>query len=72
MIADPTILRMKYSRIIAIFAKMKGITVEDAMDLFYNSTTFRCIDGGISDMHTLSDKYLAEELCREIDEKRNS
>ncbi|MGM9854637.1 MAG: DUF3791 domain-containing protein [Muribaculaceae bacterium] len=51
---------------------MKGITVEDAMDLFYNSTTFRCIDGGISDMHTLSDKYLAEELCREIDEKRNS
>ena len=72
MIADPTILRMKYSRIIAIVAKMKGITVEDAMDLFYNSTTFRCIDGGISDMHTLSDKYLAEELCREIDEKRKS
>ena len=45
--------------------------MEDAMDLFYNSTTFRCIKDGISDMHTLSDKYLAEELCREIDEKDN-
>lgn len=71
MIANPTILRMKYSRIIAIVAELKGITMEDAMDLFYNSTTFRCIKDGISDMHTLSDKYLAEELCREIDEKDN-
>ena len=71
MIADPTILRMKYSRIIAIVAKMRGITMEDAMDLFYSSTTFQCIDRGISDMHTFSDKYLAEELCREIDELSN-
>jgi len=47
---------MKYARIIALVAEMKHISLEDAMDIFYHSTTFKLISEGISDMHTMSDK----------------
>lgn len=68
MTANQTILQMKYARIIALVAEMKHISLEDAMDIFYHSTTFKLISGGISDIHTMSDKYLAEEICIEIEE----
>lgn len=69
MTANQTILQMKYARIIALVAEMKHISLEEAMDIFYHSTTFKLISEGISDMHTMSDKYLAEEICIEIDNK---
>lgn len=67
MTANRTILQMKYARIIALVAETKHISIEEAMDYFYHSTTFKLISGGISDMHTMSDKYLAEDISMEID-----
>lgn len=67
MIADKTILQMKYSRLIALFAQRRGISIEEAMDFFYNSMTFYCISNGVSDMHAMSDNYLVDELCLEAD-----
>lgn len=66
MTANQTILQMKYARIIALVAEMKQLSLEDAMDIFYHSNTFKLISDGVSDMHTMSDKYLAEEICIEI------
>ena len=70
MEVNKTILQMKYARIVAIFAKKSGMTLEDALSFFYNSDTYTLISEGIADMHCRSDEYLAEELMLEYKEKQ--
>lgn len=65
MQANQTLLRMKYARIVSLFAKRTGMSLEDALDKFYNSKTYDLISHGISDMHCMSDGYLADELLIE-------
>ena len=67
MEANETILHMKYARIIQQIAADLGISNVDAMDYFYNSRTFQLISEGIADLHCRSDRYLAEEVEREIE-----
>lgn len=69
MDANPTILQMKYARIIAAIAKMMHIDEILAMDIFYNSNTMQLINDGVGDLHCRSDLYLAEEIIREYKEK---
>lgn len=63
---------MKYARIVAIFAKESGLTLEDALSFFYDSDTYDLISNGVADMHCRSDEYLAEELMMEYDEQVKS
>ena len=42
---------------------------EKALDFFYHSETYQLIRDGVSDMHCMSDAYLAEELEQEYAEK---
>ena len=72
MEANKTILQMKYARIVAIFAKESGMTLEDALAFFYDSDTYDLISNGVADMHCRSDEYLAEELMMEYDEQVKS
>ena len=72
MEANKTILQMKYARIVAIFAKESGLTLEDALAFFYDSDTYDLISNGVADMHCRSDEYLAEELMMEYDEQVKS
>lgn len=65
MEASRIILDMKYARIIEILAEHLNITLEEAMDLFYNSPVFELIDNGVADMHCRSDQYLADEIIKE-------
>lgn len=65
MEANPTILQMKYARIIHEIALMEQISDEQAMEMFYQSTTFQLISTGVADLHCRSDKYLAQEIIRE-------
>lgn len=65
MNANPTLLRMKYARIVELFAEWAGLNREQALDMFYDSRTYRLISQGISDMHCMSDGYLADELLTE-------
>lgn len=41
MEANKTILQMKYARIVAIFAKETGMSLEDALSFFYDSDTYK-------------------------------
>lgn len=66
MIANPTILQMKYARIVKLFAEGAGISYEVALGKFYDSKTFDLISNGIADMHCFSDEYLADELLIEF------
>ena len=65
MMANKTLLQIKYARIIAQLAKKMNISESEAMDLFYNSKTYPLISEGVSDLHCLSDSYLAEEIMLE-------
>ncbi|HHV12579.1 MAG TPA: DUF3791 domain-containing protein [Clostridiales bacterium] len=69
MNANKTLLQRKYARVIAAFARRKGISLREAMDFFYQSFVYTEMSEGISDMHCRSDEYLAEELTIEYAEK---
>lgn len=69
MKANPTILRMKYGRIVERFAVLSNLPLENALTFFYESKTYELISQGISDMHCLSDYYLADELMIEYRKK---
>lgn len=69
MNANPILLQMKYVRVIELFSKRMGFSLDYALDFFYRSLTYRLMRDGVSDMHCMSDGYLAEELRREYMEK---
>lgn len=70
METNKTILQMKYGRIVKAFAKEAGISLDEALDKFYNSNTFILMDEGIADMQTMSDIYLTDELLIECGYKK--
>ena len=69
MTANPILLQKKYSRVIEYFAKQQGISLDASLDFFYHSETYKLMCEGISDMHCMSELYLAEELKEEYDSK---
>ena len=71
MQANPAILQRKYARIVKLFAEQAGLSYEEALGKFYDSTTYDLISNGIADMHCFSDEYLADELLIELGYKTN-
>lgn len=65
MNANPILLQKKYTRVIAYFAGKQDISLDEALDFFYHSEVYPLIRDGVSDMHCMSDTYLAEELKQE-------
>lgn len=72
MNANPILLQKKYARVIECFACKAGISLDSALDFFYRSETYRLIRDGISDMHCMSDEYLADELMLECQEEKSN
>jgi len=68
MKANPILLQKKYSRVIECFARQQGISLDAALDFFYHSQVYLLVQDGVSDMHCMSDAYLAEELGMEYKE----
>lgn len=65
MNANPILLQMKYARVVSLFAKNTGVTLDEALKIFYHSVLYQLMREGISNMHCMSDEYLAEELEEE-------
>ena len=59
------ILEAKFPRIISEISEMYNVSLDDAMDMFYNSETIQLMEEGVADLHCRSEKYLAEEVWRE-------
>lgn len=72
MNANPILLQKKYARVIECFANKEKISLDEALGIFYNSEVYRLLRDGVSDMHCMSDEYLAEELEIEFREKHSS
>mgnify|MGYP001087147637 FL=1 len=62
MEANKILLQMKYVRIIALFAEQMRLSLEDALNFFYPSQTYRELRCGIADLHCRSDQYIVDEL----------
>ncbi|MCC8140613.1 MAG: DUF3791 domain-containing protein [Lachnospiraceae bacterium] len=71
MNANPILLQMKYARVIARFAQITDLSLDKALDFFYHSEVYQLVKDGVSDMHCMSDAYLAEELKEEYSENNN-
>lgn len=67
MKAEPLILQMKYADIVELFAKQNNLSLDKALQLFYESKLYQLLKDGVSDMHCMSVAYLAEDLQREYD-----
>ena len=65
MIANAILLQKKYARVVQLFALNNKLSLDEALGYFYHSEVYILISEGISDMHCMSDEYLAEELRRE-------
>ncbi len=65
MTANPILLQMKYTRVVARFATLAAISLDEALDFFYHSQLYQLVREGISDMHCMSDAYLAQDLQEE-------
>ena len=65
MKANKTLLRMLYARVIVLFAEKASISIEEALDFFYHSVEYQLLRDGVSDLHCMSDDYLAEDLLEE-------
>ena len=65
----PDFASKKYSRVIECFAKQQGISLDMALNFFYHSQVYQLTREGVSDMHCMSNAYLAEELEQEYRQK---
>lgn len=65
MNANPILLQKKYARIVERYAEKYQVTLETALERFYNSELYQLISTGVSDLHCMSDEYLVEELQEE-------
>lgn len=63
--AHPVLLQRKYARVVWLFAQKAGISVRQALDFFYQSLEYELMSEGVSNLHCMSDDYLAEDLLDE-------
>ena len=68
MNANPVLLQKKYARVVERFAYRTNISLNAALDFFYHSQVYCLVREGVSDMHCMSDEYLAEDLEAEYRE----
>ena len=59
----------KVARIIESISEMFKVSLQEATDIYYNSETANLIEEGVADLHCRSDKYLAEEVWLEHQER---
>ncbi|MGL4819505.1 MAG: hypothetical protein ACRC5C_05955 [Bacilli bacterium] len=64
------LLQYVYRDVIVAYATLSEKPMEEALTLFYRSSTYDLIREGIADMHCRSPYYLAEELMLELGEMK--
>ena len=65
MNANPILLQKKYARVIELYADKYNVPPEIALGRFYKSYLYHQISEGVSNLHCMSDDYLADELNEE-------
>ena len=71
MNANPVLMQKKYTRVVELFAQKAGLSLDDALKVFYHSDVYDLMSGGVSNMHCMSDIYLADDLLREFNKNKH-
>lgn len=61
------VLWRKTARIISILAERLDVSQQRAMDIFYNSKTFKLFNNPESGLQLLSDEYIVNDTLRELE-----
>lgn len=72
MLANKTLINMKYVREIMEFSKITSISTNDVLRIFYHSDLYFLLKNGISDIYCMSDNWLVEKLKEECENKNMS
>lgn len=62
MTANRNLLRMKYAKVVAAYAKRTGRSLDESLKRFYSSQAYELMREGVSDMHCMSIPYIVEEI----------
>ena len=65
----PFCCRKKHARVVERYAEEQNLSLDAALQFLYRSEVYHLMRQGVSDMHCMSDAYLAQELCLELAEK---
>ncbi len=60
----------KYRGVIELLASRLRISTDKALDLFYNSDTYKCLTLRNGDLLLKSDLYILDEIIRELQDKQ--
>ncbi|MBP8768971.1 MAG: DUF3791 domain-containing protein [Parabacteroides sp.] len=60
----------KYRGVIELLASRLRISADKALDLFYNSDTYKCLTLRNGDLLLKSDLYILDEIIRELQDKQ--
>lgn len=71
MNANPVLMQKKYTRVVELFAQKAALSFDDALKVFYHSDVYDLMSDGVSNMHCMSDIYLADDLLREFNENKH-
>lgn len=66
MEANRILLEKKYARIISRYAERTGVTLEEALRIFYKSETHDIMNEGVTELHCCGVEYLVDELLIEV------
>lgn len=61
-----SVLQRKLARIVMMLAESEGMTPEQALDVFYNSETYKLLTNPATGLHLMSDDYILEDLKSEL------
>ncbi len=67
---NETLLQIKYARVVSFLAQTLGVSQERALDLFYNSDTYKYLSKKAYHLHNMCDAYLVDEIMQELQAKQ--
>lgn len=65
--ANKILLQRKISKVIETLSDRTGKTLDESLDMMYNSSVYDKIKHQIGDTHCLSDIYLADDISNELE-----
>ena len=69
-LVNETLLQMKYARIVSLLADTLQVSQQRALDIFYNSDTYKYLSQCLYHLHNMSDAYLVDEIMLELQAKQ--
>lgn len=67
---NKTLLQMKYARVVSLLAETLNVSQVRALDLFYNSDTYKFLSQKMYHLHNMGDAYLVDEIILELQAKQ--